>query len=150
MNPSASQTPANNHRKSSVLSFSSEYLPGSTFLLKVKTHRNSNICMILNSQGQNIGTIPGVQEDFVEEYKTSSVDAVLLSASKLSVHRFHTQEDKGYPSVFDSRFPRNDWSVLTVMFVKWDNSYAKRMALAYIHRDAWKEAEPSVKPFLLA
>jgi hypothetical protein len=56
----------------------------------------------------------------------------------------------GYPSVFDARYPRDDWSVLTVMFVKWDNGYAKRIALAYIHRDAWKEAVPQAKPVLLA
>jgi hypothetical protein len=56
----------------------------------------------------------------------------------------------GYPSVFDARYPRDYWSVLTVMFVKWDKGYAKRIALAYIHRDAWKEAVPQVKPVLLA
>lgn len=56
----------------------------------------------------------------------------------------------GYPSFFGSRYPRFDWSVLTVMFVKWDNGYGKRMALGYIHKVAWTEAGPVVRPILLA
>jgi hypothetical protein len=139
----------NNHHKPSVLSFSSECVPASKFSLKNIIHRNRHTCLVLNTQGQNIGTIPGVKNTFAEDCDSSSVDLVLLSASKLTVHRFRSQEDMGYPSIFDVRFPRNDWSVLTVMFVKWDKGYAKRIALAYIHRDAWKEADPRVKPVLL-
>jgi hypothetical protein len=105
--------------------------------------------MILNTRGQNVGTIPGVEGSFVEDYDSGSVDMVLFSASKLTAHRFRSREDIGHPSFFDACYPRNDWSILTIMLVKWNGDYAKRIALAYIHRDAWKEAGPKAKPILL-
>jgi hypothetical protein len=145
-----SQATLNNHLKPSVLSFSSECLPGSIFSLKIRTFRNQQTCWILNSQGQSVGMIPGVESTFAEEYDSNLVDVVLLSASKLSVHRFRSSEDMGFPSLFNARYPRSDWSILTIMFVKWSKGYAKRIALAYVHRDAWKEADPKVKPILLA
>ena len=135
--------------KPSVLSFSSECLPASVFSLETTTFRTQHDCLILNARGERVGTIPGVEDAFAEEFDNSSVDLVLLSASKLTVHRFQSQEDKGYPSFFDIRYPKDDFSIFTVMFVRWNKGYAKRVALAYIHRDAWKEAGPKVKPVLL-
>lgn len=90
---------------------------------------------------------------FAEDYERldrSSVEMVLLSASKLAVHRFRSQEDMGYPGFFDARYSRDDWSVLTAMVIKWHEGCAERIALGYIHRDAWKEACPNVKAILLA
>jgi hypothetical protein len=106
--------------------------------------------LILNSQGCEVGTIPGVEDIFAKEYESSTVDMVLLSASKLGAHRFRSLEDMGYPSVFDSRYSREEWSIFTIMIVKWGKGYAKRIALGYIHRDAWKDADPKVKDVLLA
>ena len=104
----------------------------------------------MNSEGHNVGVIPGGEAAFADSYNGDLVDVVLLSASKLAVHRFRSEEDIGYPSFFSDRYPRSDWSVLTVMFVKWDDGYGKRMALGYIHKVAWTEAGPVVKPILLA
>ncbi len=75
---------------------------------------------------------------------------VLLSASALAVHRFQSQEDRGYPSIFDARYSRSDWSILTALLVKWDKGHAQRLALAYMNTDAWKEAGPKEKLVLLA
>jgi len=104
----------------------------------------------LNSEGHKVGVIPGVEDAFADSYNGDLVDVVLLSASKLAVHRFGHEEDMGYPSFFGGRYPRSNWSVLTVMFVKWDNGYGKRIALGYIHKVAWTEAGPVCKPILLA
>jgi hypothetical protein len=104
----------------------------------------------LNNEGHNVGVTPGVEASFADSYNGDFLDVVLLSASKLVVHRFRSEEDIGYPSFFSERYPRSDWSVLTVMFVKLKDGYGKRMALGYIHKVAWTEAGPAVKPILLA
>jgi hypothetical protein len=104
----------------------------------------------LNSEGHNVGVLPGVEAAIADSYNGDLVDVVLLSASKSAVHRFRSEEEMGYPCFFGDRYPRSDWSVLTVMFVKWKDGYGKRMALGYIHKVAWTEAGPVFKPILLA
>jgi hypothetical protein len=104
----------------------------------------------LNSEGHNVGVIPGVEAAIADSYNGDLVDVVLLSASNLAVYRFRSEEDMGYPSFFGGRYPRSDWSVLTVMLVKWDNGYRKRMALGYIHKVAWTDTGPVVRQILLA
>jgi len=148
--PLAPQPKYGSFSKPSVLSFSSESLAGSNFVLKNTNFRNRSTCWILNSEGQNVGVIPGAEAALANSYNGDLVDVVLLSASKLAVHRFRSKEDIGYPSFFSDRYPRSDWSVLTVMFVKWDDGYGKRIALGYIHKVAWTEAGPVGKPILLA
>ncbi|KAE9376422.1 HET-domain-containing protein [Stipitochalara longipes BDJ] len=147
---SVSKAPLNEQPKPSVLRFSAECLPGSVFLLRNTIFREKHTCLIFNRQENRVGTIPGVEDTFVEHYESTSVDMILLSASKLSVHRFQSLEDMGYPSIFDLQYPRDEWSIFTIMLAKWDKGYAKRLALGYIHRDAWKEADPKVKDILLA
>ena len=136
--------------KPSILSFSSDTLSGSNFILKNTTFIGRKTCWILNSEGHKVGVIPGVEAAIADSYNGDLVDVVLLSASKRAVHRFRSEEKMGYPSSFGDRYPRLDWSVLTVMFVKWDNGYGKRIALGYIHKVAWTEAGPVGKPILLA
>ncbi len=136
--------------KPTILSFSSESLSGSSFTLKNTTFRNRETCWILNSEGHKVGVIPGVETAFADSYNGNLVDVVLLSASQLAAHRFGSEEDKGYPSFFGGRYPRSSWCVLTVMFLKWDDGYEKRIALGYIHKVAWTEAGPVGKPILLA
>jgi hypothetical protein len=107
----------------------------------------------LKNEGQNVGVIPGVEAAFtnrLNSYNGDLVDVVLPFASKLSVHRFRSKEDTGYPSLLSYRYPRSDWSVLTVIFVKCYDGYGKRIALGYIHKVAWTEAGPVGKPILLA
>ncbi|KAM3066308.1 hypothetical protein ACMFMG_003181 [Clarireedia jacksonii] len=165
LSTSTYQSPLNNANSSaimcppSILHFNTHCLLGSFFSLKMQRFRDQYTCLITNTRGLNIGIIPGAGSSLVSEHEhpyNENISLILLSASKLTPHRFQSQHDLGYPAVFDGSYrlagATDKLSVLTVLLVRWYevDRCSRRLALAYVHAEAWKEAQPKMKEIWLA
>jgi hypothetical protein len=61
--------------------------------------------MICDAQGEYVGVVPGVTPTVVDTFRNMELKVVLLSASRLAVHRFATTEYVGSLSLFNNSYP---------------------------------------------
>lgn len=145
--------PADAPSKANVLYFSAAVVPTSAFSFQnIASSSNASDphVLMMDAQRRCCGIIPGVASTFPHQHGPAELDVVLLAACKMSMHSLLSLADAGHPTFYESGFPNHEWAVLTVLFVKWEDGYAYRVALGYVHKDPWQEAGPRQKQIRLA